>query len=138
MTPQTRGSVDYSSTYGIQVEVGLPDATFRKSGRVSFVRGALPKYNACIKPAFTCPKQSNIIPRITTWIKTVRAHPLALLRRRVITLIVRAHPLALLRRGCHPSLTGYPPSSQGFLSPPWARTWDHELRYPFEIVPTTN
>ena len=24
------------------------------------------------------------------------------------------------------------PSSQGFLSPPWARTWDHELRYPFE------
>ena len=43
VTPQTWGSVDYSSTRGIQVEVGLPDTTFRKSGRVSFVRGALPK-----------------------------------------------------------------------------------------------
>ena len=52
--------------------------------------------------------------------------------------IVRAHPLAHSDGGCHPSLTGYPPSSQGFLSPPWARTWDHELRYPFEVVPTTN
>ena len=48
VTPQTRGSVDYPSTRGIQVEVGLPDATFRKSGRVSFVRGALPKYITCI------------------------------------------------------------------------------------------
>ena len=37
VTPQTRGSVDYPSTRGIQVEVGLPDATFIKSGRVSFV-----------------------------------------------------------------------------------------------------
>ena len=27
MTPQTRGSVDYPSTHGIQVDVGLPDAT---------------------------------------------------------------------------------------------------------------
>ena len=27
MTPRTRGSVDYPSTCGIQVEVGLPDAT---------------------------------------------------------------------------------------------------------------
>ena len=70
VTPQTRGSVDYPSTRRIQVEVGLPDATFRKWGRVFFVQGALPKYNACIKPAFTCPKQSNIIPKITTWIKT--------------------------------------------------------------------
>ena len=52
--------------------------------------------------------------------------------------IVRAHPLAHSDEGCHHSLTGYPPSSQGFLSPPWARTWDHELRYPFEVVPTTN
>ena len=52
--------------------------------------------------------------------------------------IVRAHPLAHSDGGCHPSLKGYPPSSQGFLSPPWARTWDHELRYPFEVVPTTN
>ena len=50
---------------------------------------------------------------------------------------VRAPPPGPLRRGVVP-LTGYPPSSQGFLSPPWARTWDHELRYPFEVVPTTN
>ena len=27
MTPQTRGSVDYPSTRGIQVDVGLPDTT---------------------------------------------------------------------------------------------------------------
>ena len=52
-------------------------------------------------------------------------------------LFVRAPPPGPLRRGVVP-LTGYPPSSQGFLSPPWARTWDHELRYPFEVVPTTN
>ena len=52
--------------------------------------------------------------------------------------IVRPHPLAHSDGGCHPSLTSYPPSSQGFLSPPWARTWDHELRYSFEVVPTTN
>ena len=50
---------------------------------------------------------------------------------------VRAPPPGPLRRGVVP-LTGYPPSSQGFLSPPWARTWDHELRYPFEVVPTIN
>ena len=50
---------------------------------------------------------------------------------------VRAPPPGPLRQGVVP-LTGYPPSSQGFLSPPWARTWDHELRYPFEVVPTTN
>ena len=50
---------------------------------------------------------------------------------------VRAPPPGPLRRGVVP-LIGYPPSSQGFLSPPWARTWDHELRYPFEVVPTTN
>ena len=27
VTPRSRGSVDYSSTRGIQVDVGLPDAT---------------------------------------------------------------------------------------------------------------
>ena len=52
VTPQTRGSVDYPSTRGIQVDVGLPDATSEKSGRVSFVRGALPKYSTCLKPAY--------------------------------------------------------------------------------------
>ena len=50
---------------------------------------------------------------------------------------IRAPPPGPLRRGVVP-LTSYPPSSQGFLSPLWARTWDHELRYPFEVVPTTN
>ena len=54
-----------------------------------------------------------------------------------VPFFVRAPPLGPLRRGVVP-LTGYPPSSQGFLLPPWARTWDHELRYPFEVVPTTN
>ena len=52
--------------------------------------------------------------------------------------VVVAHPLAHSDGGCYDTLTGYPPSSQGFLSPPWARTWDHDLRYPFEVVPTTN
>ena len=52
-------------------------------------------------------------------------------------MLVRAPPPGPLRRGVVP-LTGCPPSSQGFLSPPWARTCDHELRYPFEVVPTTN
>ena len=55
----------------------------------------------------------------------------------VTAFLVRAPPPGPLRRGVVP-LTGYPPSSQGFLSPPWARTWDHELRYSFEVVPTTN
>ena len=49
VTPQTRGSVDYPSTRGIQVDVGLPYATL-ENWAVSFVRGALPKYNTCMKP----------------------------------------------------------------------------------------
>ena len=59
------------------------------------------------------------------------------LSQKITPFFVRAPPPGPLRRGVVP-LTGYPPSSQGFLSPPWARTWDHELRYPFEVVPTTN
>ena len=43
VTPQNRGSVDNLSTRGILVDVGLPEHHSRKSGRVSFVRGALPK-----------------------------------------------------------------------------------------------
>ena len=50
---------------------------------------------------------------------------------------VRAPPPGPLRRGVVP-LISYPPSSRGFFSPPWARTWDHEFRYSFEVVPTTN
>ena len=48
VTPHSRGSVDYPSTRGIQVDVGLPDTTFRKSGRASLVRRALPTYSTCI------------------------------------------------------------------------------------------
>ena len=59
MTPQTRRSVDYSSTRGIQVDVGLPDTIFRKSGRVSFVWRALPKYNTCIYLSQTVQYISN-------------------------------------------------------------------------------
>ena len=96
-----------------------------------------PQYDHPEPPFYASTPQSPQSPQPPQSIP-VRPHPLALLRRGVITLIVRAHPLAHSDGGCHPSLTGYPPSSQGFLSPPWARTWDHELRYPFEIVPTTN
>ena len=51
-----RGSVDYPSTRGIQVDVGLPDATSEN-------RAESPLYGELYlntKPAFTCPKQSNI------------------------------------------------------------------------------
>ena len=56
MTPQTRGSVDYPSTRGIQVDVGLPDATLEN-------RAESPLYGELYPntvPAYTCPKQSNI------------------------------------------------------------------------------
>ena len=58
VTPQTRGSVDYPSTCGIQVDVGLPDATSEN-------RAESPLYGELYPntvPAYTCPKQSNIIP----------------------------------------------------------------------------
>ena len=59
------------------------------------------------------------------------------LRLELAVFSVRAPPPGPLRRGVVP-LIGYPPSSQGFLSPSWARTWDHELRYPFEVVTTSS
>ena len=56
MTPQNPGvrslPVNSRNTSGCRVT----RRHFRKSGRVSFVRGALPNYKTCI----TCPKQSNI------------------------------------------------------------------------------
>ena len=58
VTPQTRGSVDYPSTRKIQVDVGLPDATSEN-------RAESPLYGELYPntvPAYTCPKQSNIIP----------------------------------------------------------------------------
>ena len=54
--PKTRGSVDYPSTCGMQVEVGLPDATSEN-------RAESPLYGELYPntiPANTCPKQSNI------------------------------------------------------------------------------
>ena len=58
VTPQTRGSVDYPSTPGIQVDVRLPDATSENRAE-SPLYGEL--YPSTI-PAYTCPKQCNIIP----------------------------------------------------------------------------
>ena len=48
MTPQTRGSVDYPSTPENTCECRVTRHFSRKSGIVSFVRGALPKYKTCI------------------------------------------------------------------------------------------
>ena len=48
VTPQRRGSVDYPSTRGNTCECRVTRHFSRKSGRVSFVRGALPKYKTCI------------------------------------------------------------------------------------------
>ena len=47
MTPQIPGSVDYPSTRGNTRECRVTRHRSRKSGIVSFVRGALPKYNTC-------------------------------------------------------------------------------------------
>ena len=46
--PQTRGSVDYPSTSENTCECRVTRHFSQKSGRVSFVRGALPKYKTCI------------------------------------------------------------------------------------------
>ena len=54
--PKPGESVDYPSTRGIQVEVGLPDATLEN-------RAESPLYGELYPntiPANTCPKQSNI------------------------------------------------------------------------------
>ena len=48
VTPKTRGSVNYPSTRGNTRECRVTRHFSRKSGRVSFVRGALPKYKTCI------------------------------------------------------------------------------------------
>ena len=55
VTPQSRGSVDYPSTRGIQVDVGLPDVTSENRAE-SHLYGEL--YPSTI-PAYTCPKQCN-------------------------------------------------------------------------------
>ena len=51
VTPQTRGSVDYPSTRGIQVEVGLPDATLENRTESPLYRELYPN----TKPAYPVP-----------------------------------------------------------------------------------
>ena len=48
VTPQIRGSVDYPLTRGNTRECRVTRHFSQKSGRVSFVRGDLPKYKTCI------------------------------------------------------------------------------------------
>ena len=54
VTPRSRGSVDYPSTRGNTRECRVTRPFSRKLGRVSFVRGALPKY-------ITCPNINHMI-----------------------------------------------------------------------------
>ena len=56
VTPQSRGSVDYPSTRGIQVDVGLPDATSENQAESPLYGKLYPN----TVPVYTCPKQSNI------------------------------------------------------------------------------
>ena len=48
VTPRSQGSIDYPSTRGNTRECRVTRHLSRKLSRVSFVRGALPKYNTCI------------------------------------------------------------------------------------------
>ena len=51
VTPQNRGSVDYPSTHGIQVEVGLPDATLENRAKSPLYGELYPN----TKPAYPVP-----------------------------------------------------------------------------------
>ena len=62
VTPRNRGSVDYPSTCGKQVDVGLPDATSENQAESPLYGELYP----ITKPAYTCPKQSNICNIIST------------------------------------------------------------------------
>ena len=48
VTPQTRGSVDYPSTRGIQVDVGLPDATLENRAESPLYGELYPNTVPCI------------------------------------------------------------------------------------------
>ena len=91
VTPQTRGSVDYPSTRGIQVEVGLPDATLENRAESPLYGELYPNTKPVNKPAFTCPKQSNIfnisnifnpMSNTATW-----AHKLMLIKTHITTIL---------------------------------------------------
>ena len=69
VTPHSRGSVDYPSTCGNTRECRVTRHFSQKSGRVSFVRGALPKYKTCIYLSQQCNKSniSNHMSNTATW-----------------------------------------------------------------------
>ena len=54
VTPQTRGSVDYPSTRGIQVKVGLPDATLENRAESPLYGELYPN----TKPAYPVPNKA--------------------------------------------------------------------------------
>ena len=54
VTPQTRGSVDYPSTLGIQVDVGLPDATLENRAESPLYGELYPN----IVPAYPIPNST--------------------------------------------------------------------------------
>ena len=54
VTPQTRGSVDYPSTRGIQVDVGLPDATSENRAESPLYGELYPN----TKPAYPVPNSA--------------------------------------------------------------------------------
>ena len=54
VTPRSRGSVDYPSTRGIQVEVGLPDATLENRAESPLYGEFYPK----TKPAYHVPNSA--------------------------------------------------------------------------------
>ena len=82
--PKTRGSVDYLSTRGIQVEVGLPDATLENRAESPLYGELYPK----TVPAYTCPKQSNICNIYPNMSKNASlAHKPILIKSIIITIL---------------------------------------------------
>ena len=63
--PETRGSVDYPSTRGIQVEVGLPDATLENRAESPLYGELYPN----TKPSYSVPTV-QYMQYIKVWIKT--------------------------------------------------------------------
>ena len=85
MTPQNPwGSVDYPSTRGIQVGVGLPDATLENRAESPLYGELYPK----TVPAYTCPKQSNICNIYPNMSKNASwAHKPILIKSIIITIL---------------------------------------------------
>ena len=64
--PKTRGSVDYPSTRGIQVEVGLPDVTLENRAESPLYGELYPN----TKPAYPVPNSPIYAIYMQVWIKT--------------------------------------------------------------------